>query len=344
MKKIILILIMFLLIVGVGCSKNNSDDSSNSNNGSEEGNNENKEENNTLVSPLSGVKVKEDLKDKRPVAIMFDNQKDARWQAGLSEAEIAYEFLVEGNITRYMGIYLMNSPDIIGPVRSARPYYLSALLEYDALYVHCGGSPEAKEDIIDLGIDEADCMSAPGYVFYRNNDVGKKSPHNLYTNMEDIRKYEKEKGFDTKPNYETFLFNEVSEELGGETANNIKINYATYNQTSYKYDKELRSYIRYKDGEAHLDENNNGNITATNIIIQEADTSVLDDQGRLKIVTVGGGKGKYFTNGKYIHITWQKNERNSKTEYFDEDGNRIKLNPGTTWIQVTPINPQIEIS
>lgn len=346
MKKVILILICILSLINIGCSKDgestkteeNKDEISKENNNSKE--NESKS---TFISPLSGVEVKEDLSDKRPVAIMFDNQKDARWQAGLGEAEIAYEFLVEGNITRYMAIYLKNSPDVIGPIRSARPYYLTALLEYDSIYVHCGGSPQAKEEIVSLGIDEVDCMSARGYVFYRNNKVGKKAPHNLYTNMNDIRKYEKEKGFDTKANYEKIPFNDKNEELDGEIANEIQINYAKYNQTSYKYDEELEAYIRYKDGEAHIDESNNKNLTATNIIVQEAETSVLDDQGRLEISTIGQGSGKYFTRGKYININWEKEDKYSKTKYFDEDQNEIKLNPGNTWIQVTPIDPSIKI-
>ncbi|WP_242620497.1 DUF3048 domain-containing protein [Senegalia massiliensis] len=345
MKKLILFLVIILLILGVGCNDKEIEEGNSLENTEEsEGGSNNNGSKDNVFSPLSGIKMKSDLKNERPIAIMFDNQKDARWQAGLSEAEIVYEFLVEGNITRYMGIFLMNSPDVIGPVRSARPYYLQALLEYDAIYVHCGGSPEAKEQIISFGIDEADCMSAPGYVFYRNNELGKKSPHNLYTNMEDIRKYEKEKGFNTEPNYEPFLFNENSQDIEGEVANTLKINYSKHNTTSYKYDEEIGKYIRYKDGEIHIDENDSSNLTATNIIIQEANTKVIDNQGRLHISTIGEGKGKYFTKGKYININWEKEDQYSKTKYFDEAGNRIKLNPGITWIQVTRVNPEIKIT
>lgn len=346
-------MIIFLLF-SWGCNNDKNISTEDSKDNIEENNNEtdenepeDKDKNSNqsgVISPLSGVYSEENKVERRPVAIMFDNHKNARWQAGLSKAEIAYEYLVEGRITRYMGIYLINEPDTIGPVRSARPYFLSSLLEYDALYVHCGGSPEAKEDIKTLNIDEADCMSAPGYVFYRNSEVDKKAPHNLYTSMESIRKYEEEKGFNRESEYQSFTFNKEMMDIDGEKAEEISIEYDKDNITSYKYDKDLSLYIRYKDGKKHIDENDNTELTATNIIIQKVATEVIDDQGRLKIDTIGKGEGIYITKGKQINITWEKDLRDSKTIYYNEKGEEIKLNPGITWIQVTPLNPKLIIS
>lgn len=339
MKKIFSVLIILLLIFTVSCSEDeNNNDPEDTNNQSEE-----KNEIDKVTSPLSGQYTTEDKIDKRPVAIMFDNHRSARWQAGLSEAEIVYEVLVEGRITRYMGIFLINDPEVIGPVRSARPYYLSALLEYDPIYVHCGGSPDAIDQIDKLGIDNISCMSAAGYVFYRNNEVGKEAPHDLYTSMESIRKFQKEKQYSLESDYEPFSFNKESEDIDGEIAEEVMIDYGLNNITEYKYDEELNLYLRYKDGEAHLDENDNTNITATNIIIQEANTKVIDDSKRLQIDTVGKGEGYYITKGKHINITWEKDSRESKTKYYDESGEEIVLNPGVTWIQITPINPEIKI-
>lgn len=352
MKKVFLILLVLFVTITWGCSKAEDKDDNTETPIEQENESDNKDsssDNDTdktsgIKSPLSGIATEKEKINRRPVAIMFDNHKNARWQAGLSKAEIAYEFLVEGRITRYMGIFLVNDPEVIGPVRSARPYYLSALLEYDPIYVHCGGSPEAMDEIQKLNIADVDCMSAAGYVFYRNNEVGKKAPHNLYTSMESIRKYEKEKGYDKEPQYDTFSFNKERKEIQGEDAKDISIHYDKDNITSYKYDNELNLYIRYKDGEKHIDEDDNTALTATNIIIQEANTKVLDNQGRLEIDSVGSGKGIYITMGKYINITWEKESRDSKTRYFDENGVEIKLNPGITWIQVTLINPELKIS
>ncbi|MBS4536904.1 DUF3048 domain-containing protein [Clostridium sp. D2Q-11] len=353
MKKILIILFLVIVLVGsVGCNNDEDTNQQEPNNNqseeeqkdNEENNNNDKDKSSAITSPLSGINTEESKINRRPVAIMFDNHKNARWQSGLSEAEIAYEYLVEGKITRYMGIYLINDPEVIGPLRSARPYYLSSLLEYDAIYAHAGGSPQAKEEIRELGIADVDAIGAAGSVFYRNNDVGKKAPHNLYTSMESIREYAENKDFNKEAEFNSFSFNKEGKDIDGDVAKDISIHYDSDNITSYKYDEELSLYMRYKDGEKHLDEYDNTILTSTNIIIQEAKTQVLDDQGRLQIDIVGKGKGTYITRGKYINITWEKTSRESKTKYYDEDVKEIILNPGITWIQVTPINPKVEIS
>ncbi|MBS4535278.1 DUF3048 domain-containing protein [Clostridium sp. D2Q-14] len=345
MKKIFLILVIIFLIFTISCSEDqNNYELDDTDNQSEEENESINDKSEKVVSPLSGIYTEKNKVDRRPVAVMFDNHRNARWQSGLSEAEVLYEFLVEGKITRYMAIYLVNDPEVIGPVRSSRPYFLSAALEYDSLYVHCGGSPEAVEDIEKLNIDNVSCMSESNDVFYRNNEVGKSSPHNLYTNMESIRKYQDEIGYNLDGDYEAFSFNKEIKSIKGDNAKEVIIDYGLNNITSYKYDDESNLYLRYKDGKPHIDENNNTNLTATNIIIQEANTQVIDEQKRLQIDIIGKGEGYYITNGEYIKITWEKDSRESKTRYYDELGKEIILNPGNTWIQVTPINPEIKIS
>lgn len=296
-----------------------------------------------IVSPLSGLYDKKEKLERRPVAIMFDNHPKARWQSGLSQAEIVYEFMVEGPYTRYMGIFLGMDPESIGPVRSARPYFISTLLEYDPIYVRVGGSVEAKKDIINFDIADIDGLSCPNRVLWRNTKVNKLAPHNTYTSMAMIRNYQEEKGYRTKGDYRGFEFYEGDRDLDGFSSNEISIDYHTNNNTLYKYDNEENLYYRYKDGQEHIDELDNSRIKAKNIIIQEAKTKVIDSEGRLKIDLIGQGKGKYMTNGKGIPISWSKKSRNSKTYYYDELGKEIILNPGNTWIQVVDIDPSINI-
>ncbi|MTI70891.1 MAG: DUF3048 domain-containing protein [Firmicutes bacterium] len=296
-----------------------------------------------IQSPLSGLYDTKEKINRRIVAIMFDNQKYARWQSGLSKAEIVYEMLVEGNITRYMGLFLKNDPELIGPVRSARPYFITALLQYDPLYVRCGGSPQAKKDVNGLKIADVDGLAAPGYLFQRYNETGKKIPHNLYTGMSKIRKYQRARNYREESSFDGFKFNSEDNDIKGVNAETILIKYSSRNTTKYVYDAEKKKYKRFKDGKEHIDEYDKEQLYAKNIIIQKAKTKIIDSIGRLDIELIGKGKAIYITNGKATEITWKKENRNSRTIYYNKDGSQLKLNPGITWIQVTKSKPNISI-
>lgn len=294
-----------------------------------------------LPSPLSGIYVEEERINRRPVAIMFDNHHGARWQSGLKDAEIIYEFLVEAPYTRYMGIYLINDPISIGAVRSARPYFITTVLEYDAIYVRVGGSPQAKKDVESLKLANIDGMSSSDKVFWRKSH--KKMPHNLYTSMEAIRQAQEDRKLRMTGEYTPFKFKEDEADIEGGIANKVIIDYNKSNNTTYDYDPENKIYIRTKDGKLHIDEIDDTQITAKNIIIQEAKTKVIDNIGRLDIQLIGEGQGKYITNGKVIDIKWIKKSREAKTLYSTLEGNELILNPGITWIQIVDLNPDITI-
>ena len=248
---------------------------------------------------------------------------------------------MEAPYTRYMGIYLMNDPESIGPIRSARPYFVTASLEYDCVYVHVGGSPQAQSDIKSLKLADMDALSSSGKVFWRKSH--KKMPNNMYSSMEAVRKTQEERNYRMTGEYTAFKFKEDEEDIDGLDANKIVINYRKNNTSEYNYDLENKVYRRKKDGEDHLDEIDSSPITAKNIIIQEANTKTVDKVGRLDIQLIGEGKGKYISNGKFIDIRWLKDSRRGKTIYYDLDGEEIFLNPGITWIQVVEANTLIEI-
>ncbi|WP_026893673.1 DUF3048 domain-containing protein [Clostridiisalibacter paucivorans] len=297
-----------------------------------------------VPSPLSGIYAPEEIVNRRPVAVMFDNHKGARWQAGLNQAEIIYEFLAEGKITRYMGLYLINDPDLIGPIRSARPYFITASLEYDAVYVHDGGSPQAKLDVKRLGIPDISAQSTGKYVFWRSaGKSNKRPPHNEYSSVKRVRETQEQRGYKPTGDYQPFKFNEDFKKIDGEEAKVININYFSNNKTKYVYDEENKEYKRYKDGKLHIDETDETPITAKNIIIQRAKTRIIDSEGRLSISLVGQGKGIYITGGKSIPVKWKKDSRRSKTLFYDELGEEIVLNPGVTWIQVVKTDTDINI-
>lgn len=294
-----------------------------------------------IPSPLSGIYGPEDKINRRPIAVMFDNHPRARWQSGLKDAEIIYEFSVEPPYTRYLAIFLMNDPESIGSIRSSRPYFVTTVLEYDAVYVRVGGSEQAIADVKSLKIADIDGLTSSNKVFWRKNH--KKAPNNLYSSMEVLRQAQKDRGYKELGDYTPFKFKEDEEDIQGDLANIITINYNKENSTVYNYDSENKVYIRTKDGELHIDEIGETQIVAKNIIIQEAKTKVIDNLGRMQIDLIGEGNGKYITNGKFIDIKWKKQSREGKTLYYDLEDKEIVFNPGVTWIQVVGIDPDIII-
>lgn len=318
-------------------------------------NHENKDEkenesiNETFRSPLSGLIGDKEKINRRPVAVMIDNHVAAKWQSGLSQAEIVYEILAEGTITRYMAIFLMNEPNLIGPIRSSRPYFIKKALEYDSIYAHCGGSEQAYDMLKKLKVDNLDEIRNAGYSFFRYYDTGKKAEHTLYSSMEKLRYGQKVHRYREEPEFISFNFYKEDTVIDGDDANEILIKYYKNNYTKYVYDVEKKEYIRYKkyrekdDLELHIDEYDGKIIKTKNIIIQRADTKIIDNYGRREIQLIGEGEGYFITNGKMIPVRWKKDSIKDKTRYYSLSGDEIKLNPGVTWIQVIQNSTKLEI-
>ncbi len=293
------------------------------------------------ISPLTGLSVEntEGLK-LRPIAVMIDNEVSARPQSGLMNADIVYEIPVEGNITRYMAIYLDEFSEKIGPVRSARPYFLDKSMEFGAVYVHCGGSPQALKDIVNLNIDALnDLKGSP--CFWRAKD--RKMPHNLYASTELMRKVTLKNNLETSTAPTYFQFSDIFLDLDGKKVDNISIKYYNGYFVGYEYNESEKLYYRSVNGKQLKDKETEDQIKAVNIIIERLNTKVLDSAGRLEITNIGKDRGYLLTGGKLIEIEWQKDSRSAKTIYKDLQGNEIKLNKGNTWINVVPYVSKIEI-
>lgn len=293
-------------------------------------------------APLTGVYVREETISQRPIVAMLDNHYGARPQAGLKDAEVVYEILAEGNITRYMAVFQTSLPENLGPIRSARPYYISRALEYDPYYVHVGGSEQAKKDIRELNMADVDGLSSGSNVFWRTKH--KRIPHNMYTNAAAIIKEGNRKGHRTEVTFDTLKFKDESETINGVNCTGLDIIYlqATSRDkdgyhVGFTYNEERALYERLVNSKVYSDEIDGTPLTTTNVIVQYATHKVLDNEGRLAVGFVGSGKGQYISAGEKIEITWKKETRRGLTRFYTENGEELVLNPGKTWIQVVPL-------
>jgi len=282
----------------------------------------------------------------RPIAVMIDNHNEAWPQAGMQDAYMVYEIIVEGGETRLMALFKGANVEKIGPVRSARHYFVDYVMENDAIYTHFGQSPQADTDIKKFKINNINGIAEDGVTFWRVKD--KKSPHNAVTSTEKILESAKNKKYKTTSTKESIL-NYVTDEVNledGQEAVNITIPHSNLQTVQYLYDEENKVYERYARKKEQTDWTTKKTITTKNIIITFCDNYTLEDKenkGRQGLKNIGTFDGYYITNGKAIKIKCVKNARDKQTIYQDLDGNKIEVNDGNTFVNICPTNAKVTI-
>mgnify|MGYP000304541963 FL=1 len=312
--------------------------------------NKNNSENDTSTTTTTVKKlniVNEESKS-RPYAIMINNVEGARkLQSGLQDAYMVYELMVEGGITRYLALFLDQTTERIGSIRSARHYYLDYALENDAIYVHHGYSPQAREDWSKLGVDRIEVNEST--TGWRDKSASKTYEFTLFTNIEKlgkgIRSKRTERNKDLLLNYSVDNI-DISQMEGAIPANKIDIKYSSNTTTNYKYDTDNNIYLRSVNNKSQNDYVTGKQLTVKNIIVYKVKYSNIqgDDKGRQTIDNVGNGTGYYISNGYAVPITWKKDSRSSATIYKYNNGKEIQVNDGNTFIQIMPDNQTLAIS
>lgn len=294
-------------------------------------------------SPLTGLEVPDEAATKQPVtAIMIENSPDARPQSGLKQAGVVYEAIAEGGITRFLALYQESKPDLIGPVRSLRPYFLEWAAPYDASIAHIGGSYKALQEVRNGSYRDIDEFFNSD-TYWRADD--RWAPHNVYTNFKNLDE------LNNKKDYKTSIFKGFPREKVTKNpktnikkaqkkypaANNIDITIssATYN-VNYVYDSEHNNYKRSQDGEPHTDREK-GQITPSVAIAIKVPTELgFEDGWREQMQTTGSGEAFIFQNGVVVKGAWKKTGVKEQIQFLDEKGKQIPLVRGQTWITAIP--------
>lgn len=295
---------------------------------------------------IDGVLVTTDQSNLWPIAVMIENAAfgGVRPQAGLSFAQVVYELPVEGGITRFLAVFGGDMPEKVGPVRSARPTYLEFTSEYDALYAHAGGSPEALEAVDGLAILDLSALAADSKYFFRDNALV--APHNLFTTQELLNTARRDKGLTTQtPDYDSWLFKD-DEVAATPSLEPLVFDFGSgpLYAIEYNYNPASNSYDRKDGGDDHTDAVT-GKVISPKVVIAQmipAGTPAGTD-GRVNYDVTGSGLAYIAQDGKVIEGIWSKTDRDSRTIFRDAEGNRMAFDRGSIWISLIPATGSVTL-
>ncbi len=329
----------------------------------------------TEVCPMNGkmyTEMERDIwKNRRPLAVMIENHEDSRPQSGLSKADVVYEAVAEGGITRFMGIFycgIAAEKTLLAPVRSARTYYLPWVLEYDALYNHVGGAglcndptvySEAKalcqidqwkiKDMDQFGISFPTCFRN-----YDRLDHPVATEHTMVCDSDKLYDVAKSRGWtnaDEKnvpwdKNFVQWKFKDDAKDADRGASFSASFSawsgYENDYGVKWVYSRASNTYERHNGGSLQKDLETDKVISASTVIIQYAkETGPVDEHMHLLYKNIGSGTGLVFIDGKVIDMNWKKADRSSRTMFYTKSGKEIELNRGTIWIEMLPIGTDI---
>lgn len=314
---------------------------------------------------------KEVWEKRRPLAVMIENHAEARPQSGLSYADVVYEAVAEGGITRFMGVFYCGvaAKGInLAPVRSARSHYLPWVLEYDALYNHVGGAGRCSDPTVDerakalcqidqFNIKDMDQFGISFPTCFRNYDRldhPVATEHTMVCVVDKLYTLAATRGWtdvDTKgvswdKKFEAWKFKDDIKDSERPASSSAQfVAWSGYDKeygVRWDYDPALNSYKRINGGVPHIDLETNQQLTAKAIIIIFAkETGPVDTHAHILYTTIGSGNGYILQDGKATTITWRKPDRTSRTKFYDTNGREISINRGQLWIELLPIGTTV---
>ena len=308
-------------------------------------------------SLLTGLPIDEEYLNRRPIAVVINNIHVAQPQSGVTSADIIYEVLAEGNITRLVAIFQSYIPEKIGPVRSARDYFVDFAFNHDAIFVHHGTSPTGRTRINSTQVPALDGMSLEGSVFWRDrtypewhrNTGTRPLEHSSYAGWErmanhissrNIRDYIGE-----NPSY-SFAFSAPGDSPqvpAAGIAERVVVPFSSTYVRTFVFDPETGLYMVEDQSGPHQDAETMEQIAVANVLIQFTAMQVVDAEGRRNVQTINaaGGHGYLATGGEYRPVRWVKDSHTAPMRWYFEDDTPLLLTPGATWINVIQSGTEI---
>lgn len=329
----------------------------------------------TEECPINGVKYSKQQRawweKHEPLGVMIENHEEARPQSGMTFADITYEAIAEGGITRFLNIFYCQDAEVVGPVRSARTYFVDFLSEYGSfpLYAHVGGAnSDGPADALGqiesygwAGVNDLNQFSIGFPVFLRDYDrLGRTvaTEHTMYSSTTKLWDYAAKNrkitnvnadGESWTKNFTPYTFKEDAAANARPASQTVSFDfwdgYDAYG-VSWAYDKTTNSYLRSNGGKPHTDLVTKKQLSARNIVILFMKESRANDgyEGNLHMLygTKGTGGAKIFMDGQEVDGTWSKKNRTAHLYIKDKRGKDIEFNRGKIWFEV--VSPSTDIS
>jgi hypothetical protein len=304
-----------------------------------------------VPAPLDGVMVAPAVAARRPIAVMIDDLGPARPQSGFNSASVVWHAPAEGGIPRYMMLFQENVPNLVGPVRSSRYYYIAWAAEWRSVYVHAGGSPQALATLRAKGhgqyVYNVDDFRYEGVYLWRLRT--RSSPHNVYTDGPNLRKLAKVVGSKDPAEPPAPVWSFAPDAAFGvrPVGGTIDVGYQA-NRIHYAYDRATNTYLRGVTGEAkQVDAATGKRVAPKNVVIMLVHFGPLNDghpnKKRLEADLIGKGTAWIATNGRTIKGTWRKDAITKSTRFFDAAGKPVTLTVGQTFVQVLQTGSKVTI-
>ncbi|GAB4288363.1 MAG: DUF3048 domain-containing protein [Coriobacteriia bacterium] len=285
--------------------------------------------------PLTGLDAADaSLLERRVVSVKVENSPSARPQWNLQLADVVYESVTEGGITRFNAIFHSQSPKQVGPVRSARLSDVDIVPQYNALFVFSGASSSVNAAIRKTTIENLSEDAGVTYPYWRGSD--RPRPHNLYVDIDKAREEGKKRGMPTTQDVKGFAFERLSVEATP-TVTEVSIPFSPANRVVWTYDAETGTYLRDNNGSAHIDKGTGEQLRARNVVVIWAKHTVASrdvvGSTTYDIELIGTGRVTVFRDGQRFDGTWEA-EAGATPVFRTSEGTQIKLSPGNTWMQV----------
>lgn len=306
------------------------------------------------INPLSGMPTDAETAAQRPVSVMLNNLKQALPQLGQSQADIIYEVVAEGGITRMLGVFQsVEDVGMIGSIRSARSYYIELAMGHDALFIHAGGSEDAYADLGKWEVDHFDAVRGPylgktpeSNMMWRDDDRRRENGYehsvvatgtSILDHLPSDLRREHEEGYDAG-----LSFCDDGTPVGGSPVSVVTVPFSNYKTGVFTYDDDRKAYRVEEYGAAYVDGDTGEQVTVTNVIVVYTRCRYTGDSlGHMDVEVVGAGDGWFACGGQGIPIHWSKSDRESPMVYTTQDGTPLSLGRGHTYVNIVPLDAAV---
>ena len=284
-------------------------------------------------SPLTGNEVADNAATQQAVTgIMIENSPDARPQSGIKDSGVVFEAIAEGGITRFLVLYQEQKPQLVGPVRSVRAYYVDWVAAFNASVAHVGGSAAALAEVRNGNYRDIDQFFNAS-TYWRATD--RYAPHNVYTSFEKIDALNTKKGYTTSAFTGFTRKDSTASATPSATGINVTISSVNYN-SSYTYNATTNTYDRSVGGKPQMDREAGQVSPRVVIAMRVTQSTVMEDGYRESINAVGTGQAYIFQDGTVQEVTWRKPSKTAQISFSDAEGKDVPLARGQTWITAVP--------